>query len=302
MGRDTIQLENAISTISQEYLLEFTSKYGIPESLHPQFPGPADLIVEFPKDKVGVYTKFFEFANFHIPISQFLFDILDMDLCSLISAPNPAKVKTGTRPRAAQEVTDMSKMDKIKGETDKTKHGNGKRAKNQSRRLTMAYNRTMEEMLQAPTKGDGYAIVVSDILVENFKIKTELLSLIQANQFHGFESNNPHYHIRSFNRITSTLKFRNVPNDTIKLMLFPYSLEEDAKIWYEKEPPRSILTWGDLVSKFVIYFVPSRRPHILRMKSLDLLKSSRRRLEKHGKDSRKCLDNVPTMDFQSCTR
>nr|GEW86505.1 reverse transcriptase domain-containing protein [Tanacetum cinerariifolium] len=32
----------------------------------------------------------------------------------------------------------------------------------------------------------------------------------------------------------------------IKLMLFPYSLEEVAKIWYEKEPPRSILTWGDL--------------------------------------------------------
>ncbi|GKB84369.1 hypothetical protein Tco_0956641 [Tanacetum coccineum] len=37
MGRDTIQLEDAISTISQEYLLEFTSEYGIPESLHPEY-------------------------------------------------------------------------------------------------------------------------------------------------------------------------------------------------------------------------------------------------------------------------
>nr|GEW90314.1 reverse transcriptase domain-containing protein [Tanacetum cinerariifolium] len=46
--------------------------------------------------------------------------------------------------------------------------------------------------------------------------------------------------------ITSTLKFRDLPNDAIKLMLFPYSLEGAAKIWYEKEPPRSILTWGDL--------------------------------------------------------
>nr|GEU77824.1 reverse transcriptase domain-containing protein [Tanacetum cinerariifolium] len=53
MGRDTIQLENAVSTISQEYLLEFTSKYGIPESLHPKLPGPADHIVEFPEGKVG---------------------------------------------------------------------------------------------------------------------------------------------------------------------------------------------------------------------------------------------------------
>nr|GEW35167.1 reverse transcriptase domain-containing protein [Tanacetum cinerariifolium] len=94
----------------------------------------------------------------------------------------------------------------------------------------MADNRTMEEMLQAPTEGYGGAIVVPDILAENFEIKTGLLSLIQANQFHGFESNNPHDHIRSFNRITSTLKFRDVPNDATKLMLFPYSLEGAAKI------------------------------------------------------------------------
>nr|GEV39088.1 reverse transcriptase domain-containing protein [Tanacetum cinerariifolium] len=96
--------------------------------------------------------------------------------------------------------------------------------------VTMADNRTMEEMLQAPTEGYGDAIVVPDILAENFEIRTGLLSLIQANQFHGFESNNPHDHIRSFNMITSTLKFRNVPNDAIKLMLFPYSLEGAAKI------------------------------------------------------------------------
>ncbi|GJZ07436.1 hypothetical protein Tco_0541229 [Tanacetum coccineum] len=76
MGRDTIQLETAVSTISPEYLLEFTSEYGIAEDLHPELPGPGDRIVDFPEGKIGVYTKFFEFANFRIPISQFLFDIL----------------------------------------------------------------------------------------------------------------------------------------------------------------------------------------------------------------------------------
>nr|GEZ48101.1 hypothetical protein [Tanacetum cinerariifolium] len=111
--------------------------------------------------------------------------------------------------------------------------------------VTMVDNRTTEEMLQAPTEGYGDAIVVPDILADNFEIRTGLLSLIEANQFYSFESNNPHDHIRSFNRITSTLKFRNVPNDAIKIMLFPYSLVGAAKIWYEKEPPRSILTWGN---------------------------------------------------------
>nr|GEV28615.1 reverse transcriptase domain-containing protein [Tanacetum cinerariifolium] len=111
----------------------------------------------------------------------------------------------------------------------------------------MADNRTMEEMLQAPMEGYGDAIVVPDILAENFEIKTGLLSLIQANQFHSFESNNPHDHIRSFNRITT--KFMDVPNDAIKLMLLPYSLKGAAKIWYKKEPPWSILTWGDLITE-----------------------------------------------------
>nr|GEX54683.1 hypothetical protein [Tanacetum cinerariifolium] len=59
MGRDTIQLETAVNTISHEYLLEFTSKYGIPETLHHVLPGPKDRIVDFPKGRIGVYTSFF---------------------------------------------------------------------------------------------------------------------------------------------------------------------------------------------------------------------------------------------------
>ncbi|GJY09333.1 reverse transcriptase domain-containing protein [Tanacetum coccineum] len=52
------------------------------------------------------------------------------------------------------------------------------------------------------------------------------------------------------------LKYKNVPHDAIKLMIFPFYLEGAARIWLEKEPPRSILTWEDLVSKFVNYFFP----------------------------------------------
>ncbi|GJY43967.1 hypothetical protein Tco_0432180 [Tanacetum coccineum] len=76
MGRDTIQLEDVVSTISQEYLLEFSLEYFIPENLHLELPGPGDHIVDFPEGKIGIYTKKIEFANFRIPISQFLFDIL----------------------------------------------------------------------------------------------------------------------------------------------------------------------------------------------------------------------------------
>ncbi|GJZ42575.1 reverse transcriptase domain-containing protein [Tanacetum coccineum] len=110
----------------------------------------------------------------------------------------------------------------------------------------MADNRTMEELHQASTEGYGEAIVILEINADHFEIKTNLLQLVQASPFHGFKRDNPHTHINNFKRITSTLKFRGVPNDVIKLMMFPYSLEGNTRIWYDKEPPNSILTWEDL--------------------------------------------------------
>nr|GEY24660.1 hypothetical protein [Tanacetum cinerariifolium] len=59
MGRDTVQLETVLNTISQEYLLEFTSEYGIPKTLHPELPGPEDRIVDFPEGKVSVDERVF---------------------------------------------------------------------------------------------------------------------------------------------------------------------------------------------------------------------------------------------------
>ncbi|GJY11585.1 reverse transcriptase domain-containing protein [Tanacetum coccineum] len=85
--------------------------------------------------------------------------------------------------------------------------------------VTPMAERTMEELLRAPTEGYGEAIVLPEINADHFEIKTNLLQLVQANPFHGLENENPHAHINSFKRITSTLRFRNVPNDVIKLMM-----------------------------------------------------------------------------------
>ncbi|GJV05445.1 hypothetical protein Tco_1343101 [Tanacetum coccineum] len=102
--------------------------------------------------------------------------------------------------------------------------------------VTMADQRTMAKLLQAPTEGYGDAIVILSILAENFELKHGLLNLVTSKQFYGFKKEDPHAHICWFNKITST----------IKLMLFPFSIEGAARIWLEKEPSRSILTWEDL--------------------------------------------------------
>nr|GEV49616.1 putative reverse transcriptase domain-containing protein [Tanacetum cinerariifolium] len=91
----------------QEYLLEFTSEYGISEALHPELLSPEDRIMDFPEGKkqpeallclVGL-SRIYYLGDEVYP--TFLHDD---DWGGLIHAPNPTKVKTGTRPRVAHEV------------------------------------------------------------------------------------------------------------------------------------------------------------------------------------------------------
>nr|GEV93682.1 reverse transcriptase domain-containing protein [Tanacetum cinerariifolium] len=91
--------------------------------------------------------------------------------------------------------------------------------------VTMADQRTMDQLLQAPTEDYEDAIVVL---------------AITNKQFFRHDKEDPHAHVRYFNKITSTLKFPNVPNTSIKLMFFPFSLEvkhgKDSKIFFEPVP------------------------------------------------------------------
>nr|GEW09032.1 hypothetical protein [Tanacetum cinerariifolium] len=73
----------------------------------------------------------------------------------------------------------------------------------------MADQRTMAELLRAPTEGYAEAIVVPPILAEHFELK-----------------------------------------------------HRAARRWLEKEPPRSILTWEDLVSKIINEFFPPQERQI----------------------------------------
>nr|GEU34884.1 reverse transcriptase domain-containing protein [Tanacetum cinerariifolium] len=101
---------------------------------------------------------------------------------------------------------------------------------------TMANQRTMAELLRAPTEAFAEAIVVPPILAEHFELKHSLINMMTSDKFFGLEKDNPHDHIRTSHR------------------------------WLEKEPPRSILTWEDLVSKFINEFFPPQERQISKMK------------------------------------
>ncbi|GKE30378.1 hypothetical protein Tco_1445762 [Tanacetum coccineum] len=90
--------------------------------------------------------------------------------------------------------------------------------------VPMADNRTMVQLLQAPTEGYEDAIVIPEINA-NFELKRGLINLDQNKQFFRHDKEDPHAHIRYFNKITSTMRFSDIPSTSIKLMLFSFSLE-----------------------------------------------------------------------------
>nr|GFC84491.1 reverse transcriptase domain-containing protein [Tanacetum cinerariifolium] len=58
----------------------------------------------------------------------------------------------------------------------------------------MTDNRTMAEMLLAPTEGCAEAIIVPSILAEQFELKHSLINMMTSEQFFGLEKDNPHDH------------------------------------------------------------------------------------------------------------
>nr|GEU30898.1 reverse transcriptase domain-containing protein [Tanacetum cinerariifolium] len=98
--------------------------------------------------------------------------------------------------------------------------------------VLMGDNRTMAELLQAPTEGYEDAIIIPEIAANNFELKHGLINLVQNKQFFEHDKEDPHAHI--------------------------------PRIWLEKEPHRSILTWDDLVTKFINQFFPPSKMTNLR--------------------------------------
>ncbi|GJV00781.1 hypothetical protein Tco_1330051 [Tanacetum coccineum] len=134
--------------------------------------------------------------------------------------------------------------------------------------------RPMEELLRIPILGIQDAIVVPAVLADQFELKPELLDFVSNNSFFGLENDDPHSHIRRFYQITRTLRLNQVPDDVVKLILFPFSLKGAAETWLENEPPCSITTWDDLVSNPTLSpnpVVESLSPSLTPSGEIDLL-------------------------------
>ncbi|KAK6125377.1 hypothetical protein DH2020_040881 [Rehmannia glutinosa] len=80
--------------------------------------------------------------------------------------------------------------------------------------------------------------------------------MVQQNQFGGSVVDDPNAHLAIFLEICDTIIMNGVPDEAIRLRLFPFSLRDKARQWLQTFPLGSITSWDDLTEKFMAKFFP----------------------------------------------
>ncbi|GJU08069.1 reverse transcriptase domain-containing protein [Tanacetum coccineum] len=105
----------------------------------------------------------------------------------------------------------------------------------------------------APTPNS--AIIQLDV-DDNFVINSTHLNMIRENKFNGHLRADPHDHIREFLAIYNMFRYGETQNEAIKLLIFPFSLSDEAKTWFNELNEESITSWEQMRKAFINKFFP----------------------------------------------
>ena len=109
------------------------------------------------------------------------------------------------------------------------------------------------------------AIVLPEV-ARNFEIKTQFISLIKREQFHGRPNECPIEHVKQFKDLCETISTDDETLEYVLLKAFKWSLGGKALHWLESQAPRSITSWRALNEAFLMKFFPPTKTTELRRK------------------------------------
>ncbi|XP_041995571.1 uncharacterized protein LOC121745654 [Salvia splendens] len=90
---------------------------------------------------------------------------------------------------------------------------------------------------------------------DNVNIPPHYISLVNGgNLFHGRDDEDPVSHLNAFYELTNSHRPPNVEHHRIKRALFPFSLREKARAWYDSLPGYNIATFQELKSLFLVEY------------------------------------------------
>ena len=90
-----------------------------------------------------------------------------------------------------------------------------------------------------------------------FNLSPHILNTLT--HFKGTATEDPHLHLREFFDLCKTHNIQGITLEGIRLIVFPFSLKDNAKLWLNSLLTDSIHTWEELATKFLKKFSQLKR-------------------------------------------
>jgi len=102
------------------------------------------------------------------------------------------------------------------------------------------------------------------LAAESYELKPGIIRIAAENLFSGEDDENPYKHLEKFNQVCHTFHQEGVPAEWVKWNLFPFTLVDKAKRWYQVASVEAQGDWRLLEQKFITKFFSLLRVHKLR--------------------------------------
>ncbi|XP_050898002.1 uncharacterized protein LOC127104905 [Lathyrus oleraceus] len=118
-------------------------------------------------------------------------------------------------------------------------------------------------------------IVNQPVNVAHFQLHPSTIRQLERRPFSGKINEDANKHLQRFLTMTTSLKIEGHSEEAKKLVMFPFTLSEDAEEWFYSLPAGSITTWQQIETTFLNeYFPASNFVNGLRMKTKQLIDTS----------------------------
>ena len=89
----------------------------------------------------------------------------------------------------------------------------------------------------------------------NYYISPQILNALM--HFRSTPTKDANLHIREFSDLCKFQHIQDLDQEGIRMILFPFSLKDNVRLWYNSMPSNTIHTWEALSSKFLKKFFPA---------------------------------------------
>jgi len=92
------------------------------------------------------------------------------------------------------------------------------------------------------------------IIASSYELHLSFIAMVREQTFSGFDYENPYHHLREFEQLCACLTILSMSQDTLWWKLFPFSLDERVKQWYNHNIGKVAGDWEELRNKFCLAF------------------------------------------------